>query len=145
MRRDTEILLKATIKPKRDAFYSHLQKGADASVLCFWISLSKERGCIREFKINSEDICCISSPEDGSRSIPQKYQSLFDLTADFSPSETNRHGWRLPLVFFCPAACCGFDEKMLQPVQSPPTGALDSSPPPLSVFFALWSGSWIEM
>lgn len=99
MRRDAEILLKATIKPRRDAFHFHLQRGADASILYFWISLSKERVCIREFKINSEDIRCISSPEDASLSIPQKYQSVFDLTADFSPSETNRHGRRLRYIF----------------------------------------------
>lgn len=99
MRRDAEILLKATIKPKRDAFHFHLQGAADASILYFWISLSKERVCIREFKINSEDIRCISSPEDTSLSIPQKYQRVFDLTADFSPSETNRHGRRLRYIF----------------------------------------------
>lgn len=99
MRRDAEILLKATIKPRRDAFHFHLRRGADASILYFWVSLSKERVCIRDFKINSEDIRCISSPEDASLSIPQKYQRVFDLTADVSPSETNRHGRRLHCIF----------------------------------------------
>lgn len=133
MRRDAEILLKATIKPRRDAFHFHLQRGADASILYFWISLSKERVCIREFKINSEDIRCISSPEDASLSIPQKYQRVFDLTADVSPSETNRHGRRLRYIF-------SFSVQLLVAVLmrkccnlfSPPpplSGALDSSPP----------------
>lgn len=97
---DAEILLKATIKPKRDAFDFHVQSGGDAYILYFWIGLSKERVCIREFKLNSEDLHCISSPEDTSLSPLQKYQSVFDLTADFSPPETNQHGWQLCFIFF---------------------------------------------
>lgn len=123
MRRDAEILLKATIKPRRDAFHFHLQRGADASILYFWISLSKERVCIREFKINSEDIRCISSPEDASLSIPQKYQRLFDLTADVSPSETNRHGRRLRCIF-------SFSVQLLVAVLMRKCCNLFSPPPP---------------
>lgn len=140
MRQDAEILLKATIKPKRDAFHFHLQRGADASILYFWISLSKERVCIREFKINSEDIHCISSPEDTSLSIPQKYQRVFDLTAEFSPSETNWHGWRLRFIFFPVQLLVAVLMRKCCNLFSPPhpSGALDSSPPhPFSVFLAL--------
>lgn len=130
------------IKPKRDAFDFHLQRGAVAYILYFWINLSKECVCIREFTINSEDIHCISSPEDGSLSLLQRYQRVFDLTADFSPSETNRHGWRLRFVFFLYSCLLRFWWENVATCSVPPSGALESSPPPLSVFLALWSGSW---
>lgn len=83
MRRDAEIRLKGTTKPKRDALHFHLLREADVCILYFWISLSKERVCIREFKINSEDIHCIASPEDSFLFRLQKYQRVFDLTANF--------------------------------------------------------------
>lgn len=92
----------------------------------------------------------ISAPEDGSFSIRQEYQRVFDLTADFSPSETNRRVSRLRSFFFFP-----FSEKLLvallmrkccnlfSPPPHPHSGALDCSapPPPPSVFLSLQPGS----